>query len=156
MIKFYCSIYPFWLLTVCNDCLDCSQLRSLLYSISTWGSPRASQNSGDRRRCLSDVIFAKHKNGESAPVSSLQQGLLLLGTLYLEISFQRHWYCVTYWSSLLHMGEKTSSEYTSIKTLTPCHVSINFQLPVFDQYLSTWVLIFDIVKYCNSWSCKTD
>lgn len=57
MIKFYCSVDPFWLLTVCNECLDCSQLHSLLYSISIWGSPRASQNSGDCRRCPSDVIF---------------------------------------------------------------------------------------------------
>lgn len=68
--------------------------------------------------------------------------LVPLGILNLEISFQRHWYCGIKWSSLLHMGEKSSSEYTNIKTLTPCHVSINFQLPLFDQYLSTWVLIF--------------
>lgn len=32
MMKFYCSIDPFWLLTVCNERLDCSQLHSLLYS----------------------------------------------------------------------------------------------------------------------------
>lgn len=155
VINFYCSIDPFWLLTICNECLDCSQLHSLLYSISTEG-PQGLLRTQETAEGAPQVWSSQNiKMGTllqspqySRTCSSLELWIWKCNFKDIDIVLQSG-VCCYIWGRKVVLNIQTLKLwlFATSALISSCHYLTSTFLHEF---------FFDTVKYWNSWSSKTD